>query len=97
LIISFLSFKNLNSLFIRCSLFVAIRTVVSVAEILKHRNYATIKSVHTSMIEDANSKGIAKLEIVLTRRPGVKEMIEKMRQEQQNETVSSYNVLFTVV
>jgi len=60
---------------------------VSVAEILKHRNYGTIKSVNTTMLEDSTHKGVAKLEVVISRRPGVKELIEKMRAEQQNETV----------
>ena len=67
---------------------IAIKIVVSVSEILKHRGYATIKSIQTSMIEDNENRPIAKLEVTLMREKGVKERIEKIRQEQKNETVN---------
>ena len=64
-----------------------IRTVVSCAEILKHRKYATITRIETSMIEGDNStQPIAKIQIKMKRNPGVKELLEKIAEENKNET-----------
>jgi len=65
-----------------------IRTVVSAAEILKHRKYATVSKIETSMIEPDGSRNqsIAKLQITLKRLPGVKELLEKMAKEHEQES-----------
>jgi len=64
-----------------------IRTVVSCCEILKHRKYATVKQIETSMVEgDFRSQAIAKITIVMKRNPGVKELLEKIHEERKNET-----------
>jgi DNA-binding protein len=62
-----------------------IQTVVSVAEILKNRKYVTIKSIETSMVQ-GNRSTKSKIQIVVKRNPGVKELLEKIEEEIANET-----------
>jgi DNA-binding protein len=79
----FLSHENI----VLCGLGNTITTVVSVAEIIKHRKYATVTNIETSMIEgDSKNKSIAKIRISMKRNPGVKEILEKIAEENKNET-----------
>jgi len=70
-----------------CGLGNTIRTVVSCAEIIKSRKYADVIKIETSMIEgDNRSQAIAKMQIHMKRKPGVKELLEKIAEENKNET-----------
>jgi len=71
-----------------CGLGNTIRTVVSCGEIIKSRKYATLTKLETSMIEGDNnrSQAIAKIRITMKRNPGVKELLEKIAEENKNET-----------
>jgi len=72
---------------ILCGLGNTIRTVVSCGEIIKSRKYATLTKIETSMIEgDNRSQAIAKIRITMKRNPGVKELLEKIAEENKNET-----------
>jgi len=70
-----------------CGLGNTIKTVVSCAEILKHRKYASIGKIETSMFEgDYDRQSIAKIQITMKRNPGFKELFEKIAKENENET-----------
>jgi len=70
-----------------CGLGNTIRTVVSCGEIIKSRKYATLTKIETSMIEgDNRNQAIAKIRITMKRNPGVKELLEKIAEENKNET-----------
>jgi len=70
-----------------CGLGNTIRTVVSCGEIIKSRKYATLTKIETSMIEgDNRSQSIAKIQITMKRNHGVKELLEKIAEENKNET-----------
>jgi len=70
-----------------CGLGNTITTVVSCAEIIKNRKYATVTKVETSMIEgDNRNHSIAKMQIHMKRQPGIKEILEKIAEENKNET-----------
>jgi len=65
-----------------CGLGNTIRTVVSCGEIIKSRKYATLTKIETSMIEgDNRNQAIAKIRITMKRNPGVKELLEKIAEE----------------
>lgn len=85
--------KSAEQLFLKfdeivlCGLGNTIRTVVSCSEIIKSRGYATEKKIETSLIEGENkNQTIAKIQITLKRKPGVKELLEKIAKENETET-----------
>eukprot|EP01118_Nematostelium_gracile_P007947 TRINITY_DN2606_c0_g1_i2.p1 TRINITY_DN2606_c0_g1~~TRINITY_DN2606_c0_g1_i2.p1 ORF type:complete len:135 (+),score=38.65 TRINITY_DN2606_c0_g1_i2:165-569(+) len=70
-----------------CGLGNTIQTVVSCAEIIKSRKYATTTKIETSMIEgESKTQAIAKIQIRMKRNPGIKELLEKIAEENKNET-----------
>jgi len=72
-----------------CGLGNTMRTVVSCAEIIKNRKYATVIKIETSMIEgdpNTRSQAIAKILVSMKRNPGVKEQLEKLAEERKHET-----------
>eukprot|EP01119_Soliformovum_irregulare_P021469 TRINITY_DN7151_c0_g1_i2.p1 TRINITY_DN7151_c0_g1~~TRINITY_DN7151_c0_g1_i2.p1 ORF type:complete len:137 (-),score=17.33 TRINITY_DN7151_c0_g1_i2:31-441(-) len=65
----------------------AVRTVVSCGEIIKHRNYAVVTKIETSMIEgEGKNAAISKIRILMKRKPGVKELLQKIAEENAKET-----------
>lgn len=71
-----------------CGLGNTIRTVVSCAEIMKFRKYATVTKIETSMIEgDRNqTNSVPKIRIFLKRNPGILEYLKKIAEERKNES-----------
>ena len=70
-----------------CGLGNTIQTVVSCSEILKHRKYATVTKIETSMIEgEGRNQEIAKIRISMKRNQGVLEILKKMQEEKDKET-----------
>eukprot|EP01119_Soliformovum_irregulare_P021468 TRINITY_DN7151_c0_g1_i1.p1 TRINITY_DN7151_c0_g1~~TRINITY_DN7151_c0_g1_i1.p1 ORF type:complete len:133 (-),score=22.08 TRINITY_DN7151_c0_g1_i1:31-429(-) len=70
-----------------CGLGNTVRTVVSCGEIIKHRNYAVVTKIETSMIEgEGKNAAISKIRILMKRKPGVKELLQKIAEENAKET-----------